>query len=102
MGAALQAVHGTRFENGAISEIIYQASGSSADYAYGACEILFSGGVELRDTGAHGFILPASEIVPSGEETYAAIKALANYMIQHDPSPPTPTPSPTPTPTPTP
>merc|ERR1712113_434610 len=60
--AALQAVHGTRFENGAIAEIIYQASGSSADYAYGACNILFSGGVELRDTGAHGFILPASEI----------------------------------------
>merc|ERR1712048_1046902 len=92
--AALQAGHGTRFENGAISEIIYEASGSSADYAYGACNILFSGGVELRDTGAHGFILPASEIVPSGEETFAAIKALADYMIENDPSPNKPTPEP--------
>jgi len=82
--AALQAVHGTRFQNGAIAEIIYQASGSSADYAYGACNILFAGGVELRDTGAHGFVLPASEIIPSGEETFAAIKALANFMIKHD------------------
>jgi len=100
--AALQAVHGTRFQNGAISEIIYQASGSSADYAYGACNILFSGGVELRDTGSHGFILPASEIIPSGEEMFAAIKALGKFMIAHDPSPPSPTPTPTPTPVPTP
>lgn len=83
---ALEAVHGTRFQNGAIAEIIYQASGSSADYAYGACNILFAGGVELRDTGSHGFILPESEIIPSGEETYAAIKAWAKYAMAHDPS----------------
>jgi len=101
--AALEAVHGTRFQNGAIAEIIYQASGSSADYAYGACDILFSYGAELRDTGRHGFVLPASEIIPSGEETYAAIKALSKFMIAHDPSPPAPAPpSPGPAPTPRP
>merc|ERR1711862_540691 len=100
--AALEAVHGTRFQNGAIAEIIYQASGSSADYAYGACNILFSYGAELRDTGRHGFVLPASEIIPSGEETYAAIKALSKYMIAHDPSPPSPVPSPVPSPAPSP
>lgn len=101
--AALEAVHGTRFQNGAIAEIIYQASGSSADYAYGACNILFSYGAELRDTGSHGFVLPASQIIPSGEETYAAIKALAKYMISNDPTPPAPSPpSPGPTPAPTP
>merc|ERR1712232_552408 len=105
--ATLEAVHGTRFQNGAIAEIIYQASGSSCDYAYGACNILFSYGAELRDTGAHGFVLPASEIIPSGEETFAATKALSKYMIAHDPSPspspaPSPMPMPTPVPTPTP
>lgn len=84
--AALEATHGTRFQNGAIAEIIYEASGSSADYAYGACGITFSGGVELRDTGRHGFILPASEIIPSGEETFAAIKAQAKFMIEHEAS----------------
>lgn len=102
---ALQGVHGTRFQNGAIAEIIYQASGSSADYAYGACGILFAGGVELRDTGSRGFVLPESEIIPSGEETYAAVKAWAKYAMAHDPSPPSPSPSPTvpePTPAPTP
>jgi len=83
---ALEAVHGTRFQNGAIAEIIYQASGSSADYAYGACNILFAGGVELRDTGNYGFVLPESEIIPSGEETYAAVKAWAKYAMAHDPA----------------
>lgn len=82
--AALTAVHGTRYTNGPIAKVIYQASGSSADYAYGTCKVLFSYGVELRDTGSYGFVLPPSEILPSGEETFAGIKALAKYMIAHE------------------
>jgi murein tripeptide amidase MpaA len=84
--SALQAVHGTKFEYGPISTTIYPASGSSADYTYGKCGVLFSYGVELRDTGKHGFTLPATEIIPSGEETFEAVKALAKYMIAHDAS----------------
>merc|ERR1712166_1303575 len=83
---ALEAVHGTRFEYGPISTTIYPASGSSADYTYGVANVLFSYGVELRDTGRYGFVLPASEIVPSGEETFEGIKALAKYMIAHEAS----------------
>jgi len=81
---ALEAVHGTRYEYGPISTTIYPASGSSADYTYGVCGVLFSYGVELRDTGAHGFVLPADQIVPTGEETFEGIKALGQYMIAHD------------------
>jgi len=83
---ALEAVHGTRFEYGPISTTIYPASGSSADYTYGVANVIFSYGVELRDTGRYGFVLPASEIVPSGEETFEGIKALAKYMIAHEAS----------------
>jgi murein tripeptide amidase MpaA len=81
--AALEAVHGTKFDYGPISTTIYPASGSSADYTYGKCNVLFSYGVELRDTGNYGFTLPADQIVPSGEETFESIKALAKYMIAH-------------------
>jgi len=63
-----------------------QVDGSSADYAYGACGIPFAGSVELRDTGSYGFVLPESEIIPSGEETYAAAKAWAKYAMAHDSS----------------
>ena len=40
-------------------------------------------GVELRDTGRYGFILPADQIVPSGEETWAAVTTLATYIINN-------------------
>lgn len=59
------------------------ASGSTADWTYGAAEVKYSYGVELRDKGQHGFLLPASEIVPSGEETLAGILALAQYVLEH-------------------
>lgn len=81
---ALREVHGTEFDYGPISTTIYPASGSSADYTYGVCGVVFSYGVELRDTGRYGFTLPANQIIPSGEETFEGVKALANYMIVHD------------------
>jgi murein tripeptide amidase MpaA len=77
---AILAVHGTKYDYGPISTTIYPASGSSADYTYGVCGIKYSYGVELRDTGKYGFLLPADQIVPSGEETLAGIIAMANYI----------------------
>ena len=74
---ALANVHGTKFDYGPISKTIYPASGSSADWTYGECGILYSYGVELRDTGKDGFILPEDQIIASGEETLAAVKVLA-------------------------
>uniref|UniRef100_A0A6B2L5M5 Peptidase M14 domain-containing protein n=1 Tax=Arcella intermedia TaxID=1963864 RepID=A0A6B2L5M5_9EUKA len=74
--AALQAVSGTQYQYGTISNTIYPASGSSADYTYNA-GVLYSYGVELRDTGDYGFLLPPDQIVPSGQETYEAVKAWA-------------------------
>ena len=79
--AALEAVHGTKYEYGPISTTIYPASGSSADFVYGTCGAIYSYGVELRDTGSDGFLLPADQITPSGEETFAAIKSLANVIM---------------------
>ena len=48
-------------------------------YALG---VPYSYGVELRDRGRRGFVLPASEIIPSGEETLAGVIALWNYVAQ--------------------
>jgi hypothetical protein len=35
---------------------------------------------ELRDTGNYGFVLPATQIVPSGEEAYAGVRYLLLNM----------------------
>ncbi|KAF9972390.1 hypothetical protein BGZ73_004521 [Actinomortierella ambigua] len=72
---ALRAVHGTAFRTGDIYHTIYPASGSSVDYAY-SIGVKAPFAVELRDTGRFGFSLPANQIVPSGEETWAAFSAI--------------------------
>jgi len=75
--AALTAVYGTQYDVGNIANIIYVASGSSADYAYGALGVLNSFAFELRDLGRYGFLLPADQIIPSGIETFEALKVMA-------------------------
>jgi murein tripeptide amidase MpaA len=78
--AAIKATHGKTYEYGPIATTIYPASGSSADYTYDVCGVKYSYGVELRDTGEFGFLLPPAEIVPSGEEIWAAIVAMGKYI----------------------
>ncbi|WAR11582.1 CBPB-like protein [Mya arenaria] len=77
---ALQKVFGTKYEHGTIANIIYTASGSSADWTYGKIGVKYSYGVELRDTGKYGFLLPADQIIPSGQETLQALIGLAAYI----------------------
>ncbi|KAF9181876.1 hypothetical protein BGZ51_005130 [Haplosporangium sp. Z 767] len=76
---ALRNVHGTSFRNGDIYSVIYQASGSSVDYAYNI-GVGAPFAVELRDTGRYGFSLPTNQIIPSGEETWAALAAILDNI----------------------
>ena len=43
-------------------------------------KIKYSFAAELRDTGANGFVLPANQIRPTGEETWAGVKYLLANM----------------------
>jgi murein tripeptide amidase MpaA len=79
---ALKAVHGKSFAAGPICEIIYQASGASVDWAYGKGNVTYSMAVELRDQGQYGFILPANQIIPSGEEIFAALKSFIQTIVE--------------------
>ena len=72
---ALRKVHGTRFQTGPICPTIYKATGTTVDWAY-LRGVKYSFAAELRDIGANGFILPASQIRPSGEEVWAGIQYL--------------------------
>jgi len=51
--------------------MLYIASGSSTDWAHGEAGIGFTTSMELRDTGANGFLLPPAQIIPTAEETWA-------------------------------
>ena len=50
-------------------------AGGSDDWAKGGAGIKFSYTVELPDTGKHGFILPARNIISVGDQTATVIKA---------------------------
>lgn len=60
------------------------AAGGSDDFAKGECGIKYSYTVELRDRGQFGFILPQEQIVPTADETWSAVKTLAESIIRKE------------------
>lgn len=78
--AAIKAVHGTSFDYGPICSTIYKATGSSVDYVNDVVKSDYTFTSELRDTGNYGFVLPANQILPSGEEAYAGLRYLLLNM----------------------
>ncbi|KAH6633956.1 carboxypeptidase [Chaetomium sp. MPI-SDFR-AT-0129] len=78
--AAIQEVNGVEFTPGPICQTIYKATGSSVDYVNDVTGADYVFTVELRDTGAYGFVLPADQIVPSGEEAFAGVRYLLKNM----------------------
>nr|XP_036574262.1 zinc carboxypeptidase [Colletotrichum truncatum]XP_036587701.1 zinc carboxypeptidase [Colletotrichum truncatum]KAF6780666.1 zinc carboxypeptidase [Colletotrichum truncatum]KAF6798643.1 zinc carboxypeptidase [Colletotrichum truncatum] len=78
--AAIKAVHGTSYKYGPICTTIYKATGSSVDYVADVVKADYTFTQELRDTGNYGFVLPASQIVPTGQETYAGVRYLLQNM----------------------
>ncbi|GIY20000.1 carboxypeptidase A2 [Caerostris darwini] len=77
---AIAEVHGTNYRIGSSTNVLYKATGGADDWAYGVAGIKYSYTLELRDTGRHGFLLPSEQIVPTGEETWAGVKAMAKEI----------------------
>lgn len=79
MRDAMVASGGHSYTIGMGSTTLYVASGSSKDYffdTYGCAAFT----IELRDTGANGFILPESEIIPTQSESWAAMRQFLSDM----------------------
>lgn len=51
--------------------------GTSQDWAKGVAGVKYSYTLEMRDAGERGMILPAQQIIPTAEETWAGIYAAA-------------------------
>eukprot|EP01120_Amphizonella_sp_Union-15-10_P016706 TRINITY_DN8963_c0_g1_i5.p1 TRINITY_DN8963_c0_g1~~TRINITY_DN8963_c0_g1_i5.p1 ORF type:complete len:129 (+),score=30.20 TRINITY_DN8963_c0_g1_i5:414-800(+) len=60
---------------------LYPTTGSADDWYYdNAAKIKLVYTFEVRDTGKNGFILPTSEIIPTGKENLAAFIVFAEYV----------------------
>ncbi|ESN91053.1 hypothetical protein HELRODRAFT_90476, partial [Helobdella robusta] len=70
---AIHSTNGKRYKFGSASNILYSSSGTSRDWASGVPKIPYVYTIELRNKSS--FILPPSEILPTGNEILAGIKA---------------------------
>ena len=78
----LYATHGMVYEAGCTPCLTYIASGCSFDWALGEAKIPYAYGMELRDTGNWGWILPTEQIIPTCEEVWAFHKAAAKIIME--------------------
>uniref|UniRef100_A0A914RIQ9 Peptidase M14 carboxypeptidase A domain-containing protein n=1 Tax=Parascaris equorum TaxID=6256 RepID=A0A914RIQ9_PAREQ len=81
---ALRTVHGTKYSIGTGADLMYEASGSSQDWAKGKLHVPYAYLIELRPdsaTFANGFLLPEYEIKPTSEEMWVAIRVIAEEII---------------------
>lgn len=75
--------HGTYWKVGPPSHILYSASGGAFDWAKSKAGIKYAYTLECRpNTMNPGFLLPASGIIPSGEETWEGVKFVAQFIAQ--------------------
>jgi len=89
MAQLILGVHGQTYDYGPAYTTIYAASGVSDDWVYGANwdeRIILALTIELRDTGAYGFVLPPEQIVPTCEENLPAALYLADWISESGPA----------------
>ncbi|KAI4894855.1 hypothetical protein NFI96_003243 [Prochilodus magdalenae] len=79
---ALSRPYNTQYTYGSIINVIYQASGGTIDWTYNQ-GIKYSYTFELRDTGYHGFLLPADQIIPTARETWLALKTIMKHTMKN-------------------
>ena len=89
MSTLIKSVHGTSFTSEKSIDL-YITTGTASDWFYSDDAAQSNKGnraagytIELRDTGKYGFILPASQIIPSGEEMVPAVIYFAQQLLKN-------------------
>jgi hypothetical protein len=81
MRDAIKATSGVQYTSEPAWELYFTA-GTARDWFNSVGKAPCTYTIELRDTGMYGFQLPPDQIIPTGEEIWAALKSFANFIIQ--------------------
>jgi len=63
--------------------LIVLITGGSDDWAKEKAGIKYAYTVELPDDGRYGFVLPASQIEPVGQEVWEAVKNMMRFYVRN-------------------
>lgn len=78
----IKSVHGVQYTSEASWELYY-TTGTAQDWFFSKGKAPLSYTIELRDTGTYGFQLPPAQIIPTGQENWAAFKYFAQYILKN-------------------
>ncbi|OWF55234.1 carboxypeptidase B-like [Mizuhopecten yessoensis] len=76
--------YGTEYQVGSPGELLYLAAGGSFDWVKGQLLVPYSYALELRDKGSYGFVLPVEQILPTVEETWDGVQAMAQAIFNNE------------------
>ncbi|KAJ3073263.1 hypothetical protein HK102_006037 [Quaeritorhiza haematococci] len=79
MSAAIKSTSGVSYTSMKGAEL-YPAAGATDDWMTAKAGMV-GYTIELRDEGRYGFVLPPEQILPVGEETWAAAKYFVNFVL---------------------
>jgi len=71
---------GVRYSYGPSTSLLYLTSGDSSDWVYTKLNCSNAYGIELRDSGRYGFLLPESQITVTSEEITAGLLAAVDMI----------------------
>jgi len=78
--SSIESVFGTDYVAGPTATTIYVASGTASDWSFGALGSV-GYGMEMRDTGEFGFVLPADQILPTAQENFQLALTFAEGIL---------------------
>ena len=80
MAENMAVLYNHHYRHGRGSTIFNVASGGSDDYFLDTHRTSISFTIEMRDTGAYGFAMPMTEIVPNAEENIIGVQTVLDWI----------------------
>ncbi|CAH1402249.1 unnamed protein product [Nezara viridula] len=79
---AIRKSDGEVYNVGTPGDVLYPAAGGAYDWVKETVGVKYTFTYELRDTGLHGFILPARLIRPTAREAFEGVKVMVEAAVR--------------------